>query len=560
MIRLALILLVVWCTSALADVRPQLAISEARPQLAIDDCPVLDPTLTPEQLRRRGSERYSRGETLYVQGDYKGAVQELIASYCVVPPGDRSAFFPILKDIGQAYERDLDYEMAIAYLERYVAAVPPGATRPSACAPDPQQDKENVRRRIEVLRKLQAHVLVETTPPGARVRIEDRGRIAARGVAGKDIEVLGGSYDIVVELDGYQTVRRQGERFAIGKPYTYFIPLEPLKGSVSVQVTPADARLFLDDRFAGIGELDEELPAKKYTLLVEASGRLDQRRIIEVLPGGEQRLQIELAPKPQFGRRQLIAYSTIAGGFVSSSLLAAFDDTAIAGIGSLGGAAAGFLGTYLYLPDGLPLGTSNLTITSSIASGIAGAAAASLFTDREQVIFPVSGATFVAGATAGYYFGNRTRIRPGDAALINTTIVWGTVAGGLFSVAFDADDVASSGLILTGLGMGAVGGVLMTRSFDISRTHAALIDVGGIIGIIGGLAVESLAYGNERTAESQSEHLANFALGGMAVGLFAAGVLTRNLDAPKVPVKPALGTVTDAGGATTSTFGLVGSW
>jgi hypothetical protein len=208
----------------------------------------------------------------------------------------------------------------------------------------------------------------------------------------------------------------------------------------------------------------------------------------------------------------------------------------------------------------VPLGTSNLTITTSLATGIVGAATAYLFTDDQQIIEPVAGASAILGAGAGYYIGTRTRIQPGDAALINSSIVWGTTAGVLFALSFDATRVPAAGLVLSGVGMGGVGGVLLTRSFDISRTHAALIDVGGLIGVIGGLALEGLIYGSEVEAAREQEHLANFALGGMAVGLISAGILTRNWDARTIPVKPSLGTATDAKGATTTTFGVGGAW
>src|SRR4051794_15459914 len=81
--------------------------------LEIDDCKQTD--LTQAEVFKQGSEHFERGETLYVQGDYEGAVRELVYSYCLVP-----SFYTLLKDIGQAYERNLDYERAIGYLERYV--------------------------------------------------------------------------------------------------------------------------------------------------------------------------------------------------------------------------------------------------------------------------------------------------------------------------------------------------------------------------------------------------------------------------------------------------------
>ncbi|MBA2539373.1 MAG: hypothetical protein H0V17_07050 [Deltaproteobacteria bacterium] len=123
--------------------------------------------------------------------------------------------------------------------------------------------------------------------------------------------------------------------------------------------------------------------------------------------------------------------------------------------------------------------------------------------------------------------------------------------------------------MLSGFGMGAIGGTVMTRYFDISRTHALLIDVGGLIGILGGLAVEALVYGTSaagtdpdvRFTEAEREHLANFSLGGMAVGLITAGILTRNLDAPKLALQPSIGKATTSDGKTSiTTFGFQGSW
>lgn len=526
----------------------------AQPELEIDDCPPNDPALTQDQLRQRGQERYERGSTLYLQGDYQGAVRELVGSYCATP------FYQILKDVGQAYERSLDYEKAIGYLERYVDAVPADAKRGRACDPDPQVDKENTIRRIEVLRRLTARIFVETTPPGAAVTIFSKQRKEAEGKAGEELQVLGGSYEMVVASPGRVTERRPIE-VKIGKPYTYYFALRELEGRLSIQTSPGDARVFLDDRFIGVGRADEKVASKKYTLLVEAPGRVEDKRVIEVLPNQTSRLQIELQPRPRFARRQLIIAGGIAGGFATGSLLYAFEDTGVAGVGSLAGVGAGVLGSYLWLPEQVPLGTSNLTITSTIATTIGGFAGALLFTDDAGIIEPIVGASTFAGAALGYYAGARTRISPGDAALINTNLLWGTTAGLTFAISFDAGRQLGAGLTLSGLGMGAISGILMTNYFEISRTHAALIDVGGVIGVIGGLAAESIAYQNDQDTAREEEHAANFALGGMAVGLIAAGILTRNLDAPKVPpMKPTLGRITDSAGTSSVSYGFSGVW
>jgi hypothetical protein len=571
--RLARIGFAIWLISAVGaaaagDARAQAPTNDPRassegyigrriPRLEIDDCPAIDPTTSQDQLRKQAAELYARGETLYAQGDYAGSVRELISGYCLIP------FYSLLKDIGLSYERNLDYEKAIGYFERYVRAMPPDAKRTSACAPDPQEDKEQVKRRVEILQRLRAHILVETEPRGADITIANEAGIAGRAKSGQPIEVPGGHYDMTVERTGYETYT-QAIDVTIGKPFSYFVGLRPQKGRLSVQVSPGDAKVYLRDsaveRFAGIGRVDEQLPSGNYTLISEAPGRLRDERPIEVIEKQTTRLQIELAPKPQFARRQLILFAAIGGGLSTGGLLYAFNDTGIAALGSLGGIAAGAVGSYLYLPDQVPLGTSNLTITASLIGTIAGTTTTYLLTTDQAKVQPFQGAGTILGAGIGYYVGQRTKIDPGDAALINTAAFWGTAAGGLFVLSFQADRKVGAGLVLSGLGLGTVGGVLLTRYFDISRTHALLLDIGGLVGVIGGLAAESQAYPGGDSNDRINNHVANFALGGMAVGLITAGILTRNLDAPKIPVKPALGTAVSSDGSSTTTYGLAGSW
>ncbi len=523
------------------------------PQLEIENCRRLPEGMSPTQITKLGEERYLRGETLYIQGDYPGAILEFIGSYCLV------GYYTILKDIGQAFERDLQYEKAVAYLEKYVTAIKPEYKRVSTCAPDPQADKENVRRRVEVLLRLKARVLVETNPPDATVTIENDSGVAARGSTGAKLEVPGASYELVIERPGYVT-RRDRVQLQMGQPYTYFYTLEPLKGRLSVSVTPADARVFLDDRFVGIGRVEEAVKSDTYALLVEAPGRVPVRRSVAVIAGEINRVQIEMQPKPQFGRRQLTVAATIVGGMSGGLLLSAFNTGSASFAGTVGGAAAGIAGSFLLLPEQVPLGASNLAITSSLVGGIAGGSLALLGTDDEGVVAPLVGAGLLLGATTGYLVGMRTKTSPGDAALINTSATWGTTAGVLFAVSFDPPRNVAAGLVLSGLGMGTVGGVLLSGYFNVSRTRAALIDLGGVLGIVGGVAAQSIVYPSTDSAARKQEHAANFALGGLAVGLVGAGILTRNLDAPKIPVAPTLGATTDASGVSVPTYGLGGSW
>lgn len=522
--------------------------------LEIDQCPAR--TLTKKAALKEAEVRFDRGVTLYLQGDYEAAIAEFLVAHCLEPSS-----YTVLKDIGQAYERLLDYEKAIGYFERFVRAVPTSARADTA----PQQDKVTVTNRIEVLRKLRAKVYVESSPPGARITIANASGVAARASAGETLEVLGGRYELTTELDGYLP-HRQSIDVRIGKPYTYFVPMVAQKGRLALRTVPHDARIFIGDRLAGIGSVDTELEGNSYVVTIEATDRITERRQVEVIANQVQRVQVELLPKPQLGRRQLIGFAAAAGASSGGSLLYAFQDTGVSALGTLGGAAAGFFGGVFLLPSDLSLATSNLTITSTIGGAVLGLGATLLFTERAEIVQPVIGATTIAGGALGYVLAERTQLSTGDAAVINSGMLWGSAAGGLLALSFDPDHTVAAGLVLSGLGMGTIGGLLLQQNFSISRTHAALIDVGGLVGMIGGLAAESLAYptqsmGDEQTVDARAqEHLANFALGGMAVGLITAGILTRDMDAPKLPVGPAVTQATTRDGRSVAVYGITGSW
>jgi len=206
-----------------------------------------------------------------------------------------------------------------------------------------------------------------------------------------------------------------------------------------------------------------------------------------------------------------------------------------------------------------------LTITSSLAGGVAGYATAAIFTDNGNAIAPALGGGLALGAFAGYYSGQHFHVRPGDAAVVNSGALWGSVAGGLFAISFDTNGTHRSidaGIVLSGLGIGVVGGALLAHNYTVSRGRAALIDASGVLGIVLGLAANSVV---SRASSSSStggsdERTANFALGGLAVGLITGGVLTRHMDEPAIAVSPVMNKVTTAGGGSTTTFGLGATW
>jgi len=534
-------------------------IGKDKTPLEIDDCPAQ--TLSPDDMRKVGSEHYQRGEVLYAQGDYRGAVEELAAAYCIAP------FYSILKDIGLAYERELEYEKAIAYLTRYVMAVPRDAKPANACAMDPQQDKQNMLALIGTLEKLEAHIRIETEPSDANITLTSETGVANRATSGQEMKVLGGQYTMVVERAGYHSVTRKITA-QIGKPYTYFEHLDAQKGRLHVRVVPTEARLYLDRRPQGQGAIDEEIEGGHYTLLAEADGRLRVTRELEVLPDRDTNIAFELPPEPEIGRKQFLVYGLVAGGFVGGSLAGAQSNTVYTSLAGLGGAAGGFAGAYFGAPDNLSLGTSSLTITSSAIGAAVGVGVSALFTNDGNTAAPVVGAGVVAGGALGYYMGERWHVTPGDAAVINSGALWGTVSGALLALSFvagnanegthlsDNDRRISAGIVMTGLAMGTTGGVLLQRYVTVSRAHAALIDTGGIVGGVAALAGLQI-YNRIAGSETSDERTSNVALAGVAAGLIVGGVLTRKMD-EQINLTPTVGNASTAGGGSTTTLGVGG--
>jgi hypothetical protein len=513
-------------------------------RLAIDDCPKA-PDVPPDKLRAIASEHYERGDVLYVQGDYPGAVAEFVDSYCLLP------YYTVLKDIGQAYERSLDYASAIAYLRRYVAAVPLDAARTTGCEPDPQENKRNVSARIQVLAALPARILVETSPPNAAVTLTNSSGLTAGTTAGKELEARAGRYEMKIELPGYVPVTRPIEP-EIGKPYTYFYRLEPQQGRLRVRATPAGTQLFLDKRFVGLSAYQDSLPGGTYQLVAEAPDHVSERRRIDILPNQDREISITLTAVPEVGHTQLTLYAVGAGAYAGGALSSLVTTPSGVGLSIFAGLVGGGIGVWRLAPSSVALGTSSLTITSSLIGTVVGAFGSGVFSTDANVRFSSSGAGLLVGAGLGYYLGDATRVSPGDAALINTGALWGSVAGGLFAQSFDPGARTSSGLVIAGLTMGTVSAGLLSRNFAISRKHAVLLDLSAVAGIISGFAIKGLV-----DSSTDNRRQANYGLGGLAVGLIAGALLTRDVDDPPVDkLQPALGTATSARGGTVPTLGL----
>lgn len=527
-----------------------------RVPLAIDDCP-LAPDLTDDARRQAAEEHYDRGDVLYVQGEYEGAAREFIASYCLIKVAR------VLKDIGQTYERMVQYEQAVAYFERYVLTA--DDRRLGACDPDPATDRKNVSARIEVLRRLRSTVTVATEPPGSTIELTTEAGRQALGRDGEPLQVVAGTYDMTVAHAGYEP-RTSTITVGIGQPYSFSFRLDPRRARLQIQTVPGDARIFVDGRLAGLGAYDGDVPLGSHDVMVEASDRVTRQLTVELIEGENKPVAIELAGAPGSGRRHLIAGSAAMGALLGAST-GGLGGQSSGGAGLLFGGLAGGLAGYLFIPKDVGLGTGSFLVSTGLAGALNGLVVGGLLNDADGTFASAddtAGAGFgmvggaIVGVGVGLVLDPRLQPTPGAAALFNSGVTWGAITGALFIPVFDASSRIRFTTLVTGLDLGVVAGALLASRYDVSRRRVVYIDLAGIAGMIAGLATESAVSGATND-QGSGESSAHYALGGMAVGLGLGTFLTRNLDLPVLPrLTPSVTRSRDAAGGQRLLFSLGG--
>ena len=506
------------------------------------------------QLTERAADHYDRGVVLYEQGDYQAAVREFVVAYCDKP--HPSMFY----NIGQAYERMLDFERAVAYFERFILE-----------SDEREPNRKRAAIRVDVLRSLPARILVATVPPGGEVTLSGETGVTARARAnGSDpIEVRKGVYSMRVELAGHEPVVQRVVA-EIGQPYSYYFRLEPKKGVVRVAATPADARIFLNNRLVGIGSYLETVPIGRYRLLVEAEGRPQRRQALEVSAGRTTDVTVNLPDRPRSGRWELIIASGLVLGSASGGMAdTLFDQGSVAtSLVSLGGLGVGFGAAFLGVPSDISVGHSSYLIGSTVIGALEGAMITSIFAGEDcftgtddpigdEPTDPIDtdcedgtvGSVAIAAGAAGLLFSALTASTfdpdAGDAALINSGAMWGTASGALFWASFDTDEDVLEPMILAGLNLGVVVGAVLSSRAEVSRGRVALIDLSGLGGTVAGFALG-------KAVDTNTERLSHFALVGMATGLITGTWLTRFIDEPKLSIQPGVTPSLSGDGATAS--------
>ncbi len=529
-------------TSTVAQADDLTQKDSTRPNLTTltDGCPAPSEQVASEQ-RRHALEHYNRGAVLYEQGDYEAAIDEFVASYCDTP--HPQMFF----NIGQAFERQLDFETAVSYFERFIQEASPQAA-----------NLKRARVRVRVLKRLPARVRVATVPPGATVELLRGGSLAASGSANEESPVLvkGGRYTLAIEAPGYQPIKQTVE-LSIGQPYSYYFQLEKLRGILHINVEPSSARIFIDNRLVGLGSYRETIDIGRYNVRVEADKRKSITRDLTVSPGRTTSEVFKLAPPQPTGRWELVGAGTIVGFYsaIAASPVAGDNTLTEAGL-LLGGLGFGFGASLVAIPKDIRWSTSSYIMTTSLAGAIELGSLSSLFLCKSEhacsnQVVAASAMGLLSGAAFGAFTSGRFHLDSGDAAILNSGVLWGTGFGQLFFLAFDENPDLSAPLLLAGINLGLVTAVTIGKRVTASRRRIALIDLAGVGGTISGFALAS-------ALDARGERIAHSAIAGAALGLLTGALLTRFFDEPDnntSSVIPVIARIRDNSGLSLTTVG-----
>jgi hypothetical protein len=469
---------------------------------------------TPAELAKRAEEHYNEASRLYTLAEYERAVEEFTASFCLLATPEAA------KNVGQSYLQLADYEKTIDWWEYFVHILPPSQA----------QQRALYSAKIDRLRKLKAKVHVATDPPRATIVIAQGSEVVGKGVANDDkpIQVLAGTYVMRIESPSHEPIEQE-ITVKIGQPYTFAYRLDPESGTLLINTEPRTARIFLDRRLVGSGSFtDKKVTTGPHTVQVEAEGRVTEQRMVLVTGKAPAVLNVKLSVPPRNGRTELLAGAT-SWGLIGGGTIGLLVQTDTAFIFTFAGGTASFILGYVSIPRRVSVGTSSTVVGASLWGGLEGLGTSLLLTSDENLVAPITMASSALFGAGGAFVADRLRLSAGDAALVNSGALWGTVTGILTWQSFteETDPIEGLGppLVLAGVNVGLLAGITLAQRYEITRTHAALIDLSGTTGTLVGLGVALLL-----PDEQQQGRNVHFMLGGMAAGLVLGTILTRNYD------------------------------
>lgn len=187
------------------------------------------------------------GRKYYAEGQYEKAGQEFEKAF-----GARAV--PAFQyNAGIAYERDGNFQRAIAHFERYLDLAPQA------------NDAAAVRERLDRLKKgvalaqaarptdIKSIIYVRTEPEGAKVTISYADKVVSTGTTPHQVEFdQSGRYTIELEKEGFEKMRQTVEA-EVAKDVIVAARLgQGFLGQMEIISDPPDAKVYVNDKALGV--------------------------------------------------------------------------------------------------------------------------------------------------------------------------------------------------------------------------------------------------------------------------------------------------------------------
>jgi hypothetical protein len=487
----------------------------------------------PADLIDQAQRHFEAGDRYQLQADFGRALKEYERAY-EISPHPRLIF-----NIAKMYELQGQLSDAFDWYQRYL--------RESNGGKDDEAYRHRAQVRARSLESTPARILVDCELPDAQgetaeVSITgDDGR-TIQTTCKKEIAVRAGHYRIQIRAPHYDPGKVHDVSLHIGQPFNYFEPLKRKKGELRVFADPEEALVLVTDlnqRIYGDGT-PNELPDGIHNLHVEAPGRIAEDRTIEVRSGQEALLNVPLRRQPRHGQLDLALFNAGYGGFVVPATVRAICvgcspaqrelDPRTGLILSTGGAALGAFTSLFLTDEKMSTGTAYFIMAGPLYGSLEGLGIAMASdSNTENTLWWTLGGSAV-GLTISALAAGPVDSTIGDSLLLHTGGFWGAATGFMLWGSIGAQRESDLGaFLLAGLNVGIVSGLVFSGETEYTWSHVAMINLGTaastaiFLGL--GAAIES-------NSGDQTQRW-RFALGGMAVGFIASGLLTRNWDEPR---------------------------
>lgn len=209
--------------------------------------------------QKRADDLKGEANILFRDGRYKEAIEKFQRAFEIVRD------IELLYNIGVSYQNLEAWQECVSFMERYLEKAAVGPKRDRA---------ENTRKSCEARIERDQELTIESTPPGAKVYIDDR----ARGVVGTTPfrnYVKPGSHRIWVELDGYEPTDQTIE-VQKATPFRMNVQLSQVqnRGWLFVDCTVIDATVYIDGKNVGLTPFQAPLAygAGSHQVVVERDG------------------------------------------------------------------------------------------------------------------------------------------------------------------------------------------------------------------------------------------------------------------------------------------------